>query len=118
LKAKHITNDKPYAILFAAITGTDVKDWSKLEIFDWESNLDEAEGRGTHCNGVFRKIIMTHLDGREAVAQYDFDDKVHVNCGDIHWTGPVEHDVHWASTSAQDFDQARKFYVEDMVGTD
>lgn len=115
---------RPYAILIAAVTGTNPWDWSNLEVFETDfegntSNIDEAEHRGASCgDGIFAKMFMVHKDGREADVQYAIDDDVFVNCGDIRWLGPLEDPVHWNAVDDLNYEGARNAYLSEMAQKD
>lgn len=104
-----------YAILFAAITGTRPEEWSNLQRFCWDDfNIDAAPPGPRYGNDVFAITLMDHKDGRQGQVCYDLQDYVYFDCGDLHWSGPLEADVHSAATWHLDFEAASKARQEEL----
>jgi hypothetical protein len=113
--SKNNTKD-PYAILFAAITGTQLEDWTNQQHFSWdEGNIKEAPAGPSYGNDVFAIITMDHKDGRLGRVCYDLGDYVFFDCGELHWSGPLEADVHANATWKLDFEAAQKSRQKELA---
>jgi hypothetical protein len=96
-----------YAIFVAALTLTRPEDWSNIRHFAWDTeNINDAPPGPRYGNDVFAIIVLDHKDGDTAQVCYDLGDYVYCDYGDLHWSGPLEDDVHSLSCWSGDYVQA------------
>jgi hypothetical protein len=105
-----------YAIFVAALTLTQPEEWSNIRHFGWETgNIDEAPDGTRHGNDVFAIIVLDHKDGSSAQVCYDLGDYVYCDHGSLHWSGPLEDDVHSAAMWNGDYPRALEARKEEIA---
>jgi hypothetical protein len=79
--------------LLALLTKTDAAEWERTasRAFDEEDFGPLIERR--HGGDVFAAYKMTHHDGRVGQIEYDSEDYIFADCGDLAWNAPIEDSV-------------------------
>lgn len=98
-------------------TGTDPTNWTPLSNYSCEDGNVDQPPAPFHGADEFSVVGMVHLDGRQVFCSYDLGDCVYVDCGPIHWSGPLEDRVYAEATWNQDYEAARRAYLTEIEGS-
>lgn len=89
----NLKTDLFHAKILAQLTKTDPGDWHRTASFAFDEKDFGQPFDRRHGNDVFAAYQLTHKNGQVAQIEYDSSDYIFVDCGEFHWSGPLEDEV-------------------------
>lgn len=79
--------------LLALLTKTNAVEWVRSARLAFDEEDFGLPFQRRHGGDVFAAYQMTHKDGRVAQIEYDSEDFIFADCGELVWSAPIEDDV-------------------------
>lgn len=101
-----------HANLLALVTETLAADWVEFAILTFDEADFGPPFERLHGRDVFAAYQLTHSSGRLAQIEYDQEDYIFVDCGEVHWSAPLEEEI---VIQAERQSQSHGCYVKNSV---